>query len=795
VHTYRLRGCGQLEVHVRGQGAAAASAAPPAAAAAGSGAGQQPQQPQPAAALHHLCSKLRAGGFYVPVEVMRGAFSHESSFPLPLRARVLVDGRQLGHEPAAVELTQQPQYRLGVFEGHKHFLRGCAELLAPYSGCAVLTGLERQGQLLVLHVSTQQLDQDRWQLQQPAAPQQQADQQLSPPPPATPAQQRQQQAQQQQPPRQQPASCCTALHTSTFYVPIHVIRTTFSHVTSFPHTVQLKILVNGQQLGSGTVESRIALTVVAKTGQRQHRLGGATLVAALGGLQDPLLTAIELQGQLVVLHVVSEEATPRREPPEQQQQQQQRAHPRQVCVRPVQYHIRMPNSFAAKHFPKLPLEVAADVFVDGEPLRLGLPVRLAPLRRLKPDGTSTIRGCCVQRVVPLLDAYPDPAVTAFEVAPSGRLVLRCCSQAPTQRSPHKRGLQEGPGEAAAGEAAGQRQGGAGLQQGPAAGGSDSSSKKARTAGDNPAAPQQQQQPEPFKPISRCIKLNIQPIQCLYGVPAAFCRSHFGHVSTWPHSVAADVQLDGALIAQGVQLRLHQHANRTAELVRYRLSGITSLPALGGRRPLMTRLHLLKSGTLLVGLGSSQVPESAPAAAAAAPRSGSSRRKARPRKSQPRHLHAAAATAQLLAPEGPQDCSGCYPLPLTCGAFLFPAQLLQQCAGPGSSGPPPWRLDVLLDLTVDGALVLHMDDGSEVVQALVQRAALQAGCPRWRQLAAAGGGGGDDEPALFCLAGLCEVFDGLVRPRVVRYEVLRAAGPGAGQPAHVGVWVETDGEGA
>ncbi len=85
--------------------------------------------------------------------------------------------------------------------------------------------------------------------------------------------------------------------------------------------------------------------------------------------------------------------------------------------------------------------------------------------------------------------------------------------------------------------------------------------------------------------------------------------------------------------------------------------------------------------------------------------------------------------------------------------------------------------------------------------LVLRGALQAGCPGWRQLAAAppagAGGGGDAEPALFCLAGLCGVLSGYERPRVVRYEVLRPAARsggagdgGAGELAHVGVWVET-----
>jgi hypothetical protein len=172
--------------------------------------------------------------------------------------------------------------------------------------------------------------------------------------------------------------------------------------------------------------------------------------------------------------------------------------------------------------------------------------------------------------------------------------------------------------------------------------------------------------------------------------------------------------------------------------------------LGERQPVLTRLQLLQSGELRVELSSQQ------------------------------------------AGEGERDCSGCFPLPLTHGAFLFPAQLLQQCAGGpgGSSGPLPWRLDVLLDLTVDGALLLRGDGRAEVVQALVQRAALQAGCPLWRQLAG-GGGEEEDEPALFCLVGLCGVLGGLVRPRVVRYEVLRAAGgAGGGEVAHVGVWVES-----
>jgi hypothetical protein len=101
--------------------------------------------------------------------------------------------------------------------------------------------------------------------------------------------------------------------------------------------------------------------------------------------------------------------------------------------------------------------------------------------------------------------------------------------------------------------------------------------------------------------------------------------------------------------------------------------------------------------------------------------------------------------------------------------------------------------VLLDLTVDGALLLRGDGRAEVVQALVQRAALQAGCPRWRQIAdAAQEDPSGDGGVLFCLAGLCGALGGLVRPRVVRYEVLRAAGGAAGgvQLAHVGVWVES-----
>ncbi len=158
--------------------------------------------------------------------------------------------------------------------------------------------------------------------------------------------------------------------------------------------------------------------------------------------------------------------------------------------------------------------------------------------------------------------------------------------------------------------------------------------------------------------------------------------------------------------------------------------------------------------------------------------------------------------QLQAPpaEGPQGrSSSCYPLPLTWGAFLFPAQLLQQCAGPGSS--LPWRLDVLLDLTVDGAALLRGDARAEVLQVLVLRGAMEAGCPGWRQLADTAwvdpSGDGDAEPALFCLAGLCGVLSGYERPRVVHYEVLRPAACGGGEEdggggelAHVGVWVET-----
>jgi hypothetical protein len=163
---------------------------------------------------------------------------------------------------------------------------------------------------------------------------------------------------------------------------------------------------------------------------------------------------------------------------------------------------------------------------------------------------------------------------------------------------------------------------------------------------------------------------------------------------------------------------------------------------------------------------------------------------------------------MLAPAAPAGAGGrgdllqgCYPLPLTHGAFLFPAQLLQQCLGgsSSSSSPLPWRLDVLLDLTVDGQLLLSGDGRAEVVQALVQRGALEAGCPQWRQLAAAcggcsdGGGGGSGDRALFCLVGLCGALGGCVRPRVVRYEMLRAGGPGGGgQLAHVGAWVETGG---
>jgi hypothetical protein len=114
------------------------------------------------------------------------------------------------------------------------------------------------------------------------------------------------------------------------------------------------------------------------------------------------------------------------------------------------------------------------------------------------------------------------------------------------------------------------------------------------------------------------------------------------------------------------------------------------------------------------------------------RSRSRRLKAAPRKS---------PAQQLQAPEDPQqDCSSCFALQLTWGAFLFPAQLLQQCVGPGSS--LPWRLDVLLDLTVDGAALLRGDGRAEVMQVLVLRDALQAGCPGWRQLAAAAADGDD-----------------------------------------------------
>jgi hypothetical protein len=154
VRTYRLRGSGQLEVHVaegQGQAEAQAASAPRTtagtatathdavpdstfscgtdAAAEGSSAAQQPGQ-QP---LHQ---KMHSSQFSLPLGLIRSAFRHATSFPHPCAVHLVVNGQQLGGGAVAAELlkckSRDKHYRMG----------GLAPALSGYDDVVMVSAVQ-----------------------------------------------------------------------------------------------------------------------------------------------------------------------------------------------------------------------------------------------------------------------------------------------------------------------------------------------------------------------------------------------------------------------------------------------------------------------------------------------------------------------------------------------------------------------------------------------------------------------------------------------------------------------------
>ena len=132
VHTYRLRGCGQLEVHVgEGQGqqqAAVETASTPPTTAGGTATDTHAAAPDStpscgtdaaaegslAAQQPELHQKLHNGQFLMPMALMRSAFRHATSLPHPCTVYLVVNGERLGDGAVAAELL-----RLRRFNNHR----------------------------------------------------------------------------------------------------------------------------------------------------------------------------------------------------------------------------------------------------------------------------------------------------------------------------------------------------------------------------------------------------------------------------------------------------------------------------------------------------------------------------------------------------------------------------------------------------------------------------------------------------------------------------------------------------
>jgi hypothetical protein len=304
-------------------------------------------------------TKVRKGTFNIGKEVKDHAFADVSTFPHHCQVRLEASSsQQLLQELVPAVLSRFTSIGAAVGADGKQYsyrLGGFAAVLRGYAG-VVMTGCRTEGHVVVLELELQDktaADVQRRQEQQQERLQrrrQQHEQKLK------------QRAAQQQPLRQQ----LSRDSGGSFYVPVHVMAGTFAGVITFPHHCQVRLLVNGQQLGSsGTVAAELMRYKLG--GQSDGRFYQHTL-RGFDGLLKPyiasqtVMTGCSREGDAVVITVVA--GPPKREQP--------------MCTKVIGGHVYVPKKVMSTTFKDVssfphPCQVRVVVQQGSQKAAAGMP--------------------------------------------------------------------------------------------------------------------------------------------------------------------------------------------------------------------------------------------------------------------------------------------------------------------------------------------------------------------------------------------------------------------------------------